>query len=663
MKKPLLLLVLPLLVSCNEPPSPRVIYDEPVKDNKSHVILLAGDEDCLGFSYSYHLTEFEGVSDQKFKEYTNGYDNVKISYRNMLTTKLVHKEQTSFIKTRLGQGKAPNEGIKYGCLGPEVGIAEVLSNFKQDETFYIIKFAGGGESNFKYQWNIDHGVYYQKMNTFFEEQLLKLKNSNIDFDVSAFMFVQGESDAKNGEYNYKEYLENFVNDIKVRYQEYAPKNGMMFLDSGVSSYYHLSYRDINSAKKEIMDSDSRNYYIDTINADISRNDDNMDRKHFDAKGEIKLGNLFGKAYLSFNEVNEKVAFEIKDKGQEKTLTNSFAVESIKDGETNKSEFAFDNQNVTVKSTNSNISINDGISIKYVEASDDESVDINNLKMVNLYVDNSVSYYVYSSSQQKLVETTQHPNFEQSVELVKDNRYQMSLKLPKETGKIYVSFGNIINDKPTYSRELNTETSNINTYPSIANNNLDENNYVMNSNFFGNVSNLRMTEGWDLSNDTGDNPNVTITSGNALNTLYAYKNNSNKLSFSASITANSVINFDLYPKFGIILVDDEFNGIFYYVDAAGNGSSMEGVDLGYCLVTGGVFSDYVSFNYSVGSPVAYQYGNYIKLGIDRNEDLYTFSFGESEVRTLQNVTNFGLSKAYFGLNTFNVAITAKDYVME
>ena len=189
MKKFALLFIPLLLVGCSKNPSANSIVDEKQEDKISHVILLAGGENCLGYSYSYHLEELDGVSDEKFNEYKKGYENVKISFKNMLNSGLIHKEQTSFVKTRIGQGKAAEEGIQYGCLGPEVGIAEYLSNVKPNDTYYIIKFAGGGESSFVYQWNSSHGTYFTKMTEFFDNQLNKLKASGVDFDVSSFMFV------------------------------------------------------------------------------------------------------------------------------------------------------------------------------------------------------------------------------------------------------------------------------------------------------------------------------------------------------------------------------------------------------------------------------------------------------------------------------------------
>ena len=170
--------------------------------------------------------------------------------------------------------------------------------------------------------------------------------------------------------------------------------------------------------------------------------------------------------------------------------------------------------------------------------------------------------------------------------------------------------------------------------------------------------MKATRWWNLSND---NESITVGNGKALNTVYAYKKSDNVLSFNVSLNAKNVIYYDLYPKFGIILVDEECNGIFYYVDSYGSGYTLNGTDLGYCKITGGVFSDYVSLAYSVGiDSSVYKGDNYIRLGIDRQEDQYSFRFNGITIKTLQNVTNIGLRKAYFGINTFNVAVNVKNY---
>lgn len=663
--KKIAILVLPFLVACSNVTTTSDTKEDEKQNEIAHVILLAGGENCLGYSYSYHLQELEGVSKEKFNEYQKGYSNVKISFKNMLNSGLIHKEQTNFVNTRIGQGKAADEGYKYGCLGPEVGIAEYLSNMRPNEDYYIIKFAGGEESSFAYQWNIDHGIYYHKMLEFFDQQLARLTNDGINFDVSSFMFVQGETDAKNANSRYKDYLIDFVNDIKLRYKDFAPSNGMSFIDAGISSYYHLTYQNINNAKKEIMKSDKRHFYIDTIAGDITRNQDNMDRIHYDAKGEIKLGNLFAKAYLSMqNSTISKGDFAFNEKTNEPLFIDNYVVETIRNGQYIKANYNFDNGQINVDVLDNNLSSTDGVSLKYCISDDETQLQPSNLRKVNFYLDNKIEFLKYSVDLNDFVSSSSEHGFTNSIKGLTNDKgeligYRMGIQFSKQDSeKMYLSYGVLKNNFAYYKHYEKLVHNEPDTYPYIEQNVLKDNKNVINGEFFGSVSNLKATKGWDLSNDIN---RISILDGQALNTIFAYQRNDINMMFATFLNAKKVINFDLWPKFGITIVDEEFNGIFYYVDAYGNGTTMEGTDLGYCKIIGGTFSNYVSLNYSVGvNSSVYQNNNYISLGIDRREDQYRFLLNGEVVKTIQNVTNLGLRKAYFGINTFNVSVNAQNY---
>ena len=670
MKKIFALCLLPLLTACSsEIPSPTSIPED-VPSNKAHVILLAGGDNCLGYSYSYHLQEPGGVNETKFKEYIVGYDQVKISYKNMLKSSLVHKEQLEFVNTKLGQGKASVEGIKYGCLGPEVGLAEYLANASND-TYYIIKFAGAGESSFTYQWNVDSGVYYKKMSDFYSAQLSKLESLGIDFDIQAFLFVQGETDTRDNNPNYEHSFTKFVNQIKLDYHDYAPENGMSFIDAGVSSYYSLNYRRINAIKKSVMDNDSRNLFIDTISGDITRNEDNMDRTHYDAMGEIKLGHLFAKGLM--NLANSKTTFDnpycFETNNEISTFKSGYTISSINDGKISKAYYSFENNKISVDVSDEMINKNDGIFVKYVEASSDKNISLKNLKASKLYVNGDKKSYSYSESDHTLKEVeTNNEEFVINGLTTKDKTigYHIDLNIARTTtDKLYVSFGliNSLNDKENivYYDGFKLNQNEVKTYLEVTSNGLIQNSNTRNGEFFGSVSNLEKTNSWDLSLDNNIDKRISTKNGLALNNVFAYRIDSNVLSFYIDITANGVINYDLYPKFGIILVDEEGNGLFYYVDAAGNGYSMEGVDLGYCLVSGGAFSTYTSLSYSVGiNSSVYQDGNHIEMGVVRNQDKYSFMCNGEVVSTISNAAKIGLKNAYYGINTFNVAVTVSNY---
>ena len=97
---------------------------------KAVVILLGGQSNASGCSLDEYLER--NVSAEKYAEYRNGYDNVYINYLSGLHT------SGEFVKCATLQGEIE------GGFGPELGLAEKLSETYPDTTFFIIKFAWGG---------------------------------------------------------------------------------------------------------------------------------------------------------------------------------------------------------------------------------------------------------------------------------------------------------------------------------------------------------------------------------------------------------------------------------------------------------------------------------------------------------------------------------------
>ena len=97
---------------------------------KATVILLAGQSNASGCSLDEYLKQ--NVTEEKYAEYQNGYDNVYINYLSGLNT------SQEFVKCKTLQGELA------GAFGPELGLAEKLHEMYPDETFFIVKCAWGG---------------------------------------------------------------------------------------------------------------------------------------------------------------------------------------------------------------------------------------------------------------------------------------------------------------------------------------------------------------------------------------------------------------------------------------------------------------------------------------------------------------------------------------
>ena len=105
---------------------------------KAKIILLGGQSNAAGCSIDEYLQM--KVSQEKYSEYQNGYDNVYINYYVSGNNK-----SEGFVKCSTCQGESG------GYFGPELGIAEKLNELYPDELFFIIKYAYSG-TNLYEQW-------------------------------------------------------------------------------------------------------------------------------------------------------------------------------------------------------------------------------------------------------------------------------------------------------------------------------------------------------------------------------------------------------------------------------------------------------------------------------------------------------------------------------
>lgn len=658
------------LVSCSSTPTKGTqIFDEQ-NNQKAHVILLAGGEDALGFSYTYHLLEHDGVSEQKFKEYQEGYDNVLISYKNMLNTGLVHKEETKFVKTKMGQGKAANEGIRYGNIGPELGLAEYLSNFYPNEQFYIIKFAGGGDSVLPYAWNPNGGTYYELMTSFFNKQLNKLIEANINFDIPSFCFIQGEADAEIGSKDYEYHFSNFVEQVKLDYKQYTPLYGMSFIDVGLSNFYITEFRNINNAKQKVMDLSVRDVYIDPISIGLTNDNDNKDRRHFDAKSQIKLGHILADTTMNKLIETPHISEQISFTNNKNFVldNNAYQIEMINKGIYSKGHFALEKNsdalNVKIDVLDEFVTKDDGIALFFnLESFPLPQVGQANYKLF-VNAKNEVKFYYLNLYTQEYVLYNQTINSE-VMGLIDDSNnnigYHVEISIPMilDTHHLFVDFSLINEGEISSYKKLYSVSNKAETYMHLEGGQLKANTRYEDGQMFGSLPTIQRTSSWNLSLDDNNNNIVSINEGLPLNYAFLKDSKSNTKTFTAQFRVNSMINIDMYPKFGILIVDENFNGLFYFVDAySTNGYNFVGKHLGYCLVESGQFVNYVD----LGEFVMDYLSNNVELSISRNLDNYTFSLNGQVVFTGINTPNLGLNPSYFGINTFNTNVIVSNYVL-
>lgn len=262
------------------------------------VILLGGQSNASGCSLDAYLQK--NVTSEKYAQYQNGYDNVYINY---LAGSNMSQE---FVKCATLQGEIA------GGFGPELGLAEKLSQMYPEKTFFIIKCAWGG-TNLYDQWlspssSGKTGTLYKQFVTYVETSIQYLISKNYDVKIEGMCWMQGESDAFMVETSehYGEHLHNFIEDIRKAFSKYAAEDGIAFVDAYIAANpaYWVYYEGVNRGKQEVARRSDLNVVVDTIAAglDCSKEPEgNPDMPHYDSLSEIKLGHLFADSIAPFLE--------------------------------------------------------------------------------------------------------------------------------------------------------------------------------------------------------------------------------------------------------------------------------------------------------------------------------------------------------------------------
>ena len=272
----------------------------PVKDclpdaegERARVIILIGQSNATGCSLTSYLEQ--SVDADSYAEYSAGYDNVLINFN------LDNHKYTSggaFVPVDL------NCAAGEGYFGPELGMAEVLSESFPEEKVFILKYTMSGYSlNYHWLYGRERASIYNAFYAFATTYLDYLLSKGYDISVDAICWMQGESDTT--EYKAGRYFENtsrFVSYLREDLSPYANEKGIYFIDAGISSspYCLPSYPEINEAKKAFADTSEMNIYFPTIEAGLTtlyEPASNPDLGHYDALSELELGRMFGREIL------------------------------------------------------------------------------------------------------------------------------------------------------------------------------------------------------------------------------------------------------------------------------------------------------------------------------------------------------------------------------
>lgn len=262
------------------------------------IIILAGQSNAVGVGYQKYLTEH--FSADKVKEYESGYKNVRINFYS-------HDfGSDGFVDTTTGLAEKTK-----ATFGPEVGIAEKLTEDFPNEKFYIVKYAIGG-STLYHDWlsptsrveegDNDRGIKYtgycyDEFATLLQKSIHLLEERGYKPEIRAFCWMQGESDAceQNDVDAYIKRFDNLIKDFENVFSPYL--KDYILADGGISPFWKY-YKEINALKSDYAKRGERRVYIDTVGEGL-RTDreptENPDLPHYDSDALIKLGHLFEQA--------------------------------------------------------------------------------------------------------------------------------------------------------------------------------------------------------------------------------------------------------------------------------------------------------------------------------------------------------------------------------
>lgn len=262
------------------------------------VIILSGQSNMYGCSNVSYLTT-QTLGEDRYNKLKNPINNVKILMEQ-------GESETDFAPIQIGVGD-----LIPTYFGPELGLAEYISNKFNNENVYVIKFAVGGSSLYQ-DWispsrNPENQISYnyKLLTELIDNGLEILTQANLNPKIVGFCWMQGEADGSIEDHskNYFENLNTFVNDLREKYNSKSLSNNLNFIDAYISNFWEFQ-QNINNAKTKFSKLNKHNYVLNTLAPNLVKNGvdglitneepyGDPDPLHYDSLSMLKLGEMFG----------------------------------------------------------------------------------------------------------------------------------------------------------------------------------------------------------------------------------------------------------------------------------------------------------------------------------------------------------------------------------
>lgn len=177
-----------------------------------------------------------------------------------------------------------------GSFGPEIHFAHTIANDFPMYDIRLVKYAAGGTALYD-DWSPTlKGEQYLNFMNRTKDALMNLDEAGADYEVSAMLWLQGESDAhENKGETYEKNLSDFISHLRTEFNA----STMPFIIARVRDYYGGETgqaKIVRDAQAKVAESTENVAWFDTDDCST------QDAGHYDASGLADIGNRFAKKY-------------------------------------------------------------------------------------------------------------------------------------------------------------------------------------------------------------------------------------------------------------------------------------------------------------------------------------------------------------------------------
>jgi hypothetical protein len=189
---------------------------------------------------------------------------------------------------------APGHGNSSQEFGPELSFGRRIKDAFPNDSIYLIKYGHNGTALYN-DWRPTDGPQYVKFMATAEAALADLAASGVEYELSGMLWMQGESDAKEGEaLAYEQNLRNFIAHIRDVFGE----PGLPFVIGRVLTYYggdNGGAEIVRAAQAKVAESTPGVSWFDTDSFSVVDPVENPG--HYGTQGQLEMGRAFADSIL------------------------------------------------------------------------------------------------------------------------------------------------------------------------------------------------------------------------------------------------------------------------------------------------------------------------------------------------------------------------------